>query len=400
MENVGTILIVDDNPDNLALLMDLLVPRGYKVRPALSGEIALRAVAANPPELILLDVLMPDLDGYQTCQRLKADAASCDIPVIFISALRDNAEMLAGFQAGAVDYITKPFQIEEVLARVRTHLSLRRTTANLLTTLKQLNAVQEERAREQRREALTTLVVGIAHELNTPIGNGLTTASALLDQNLALLASMNSAEGVRRSTLDAYLRTVHIGSDLLVRNLRRAADLLNSFQQIAIGHYSRHELIGFSVPKLVNEIVLTMAVSLQRAGITVRQALEADLQLHSDPQALTLILTNLLGNTLLHAFEGRTVGCITITAQRCADETLELIIEDDGCGIPEANLGRIFEPFFTTKLGIGSSGMGLAIAYNLVTGVLGGTIAVYSEADLGSRFVLHLPLGDTTISAH
>lgn len=400
MENVGTILIVDDNPDNLALLMDLLVPRGYKVRPALSGEIALRAVAANPPELILLDVLMPGLDGYQTCQRLKADAASCDIPVIFISALRDNAEMLAGFQAGAVDYITKPFQIEEVLARVRTHLSLRRTTANLLTTLKQLNAVQEERAREQRREALTTLVVGIAHELNTPIGNGLTTASALLDQNLALLASMNSAEGVRRSTLDAYLRTVHIGSDLLVRNLRRAADLLNSFQQIAIGHYSRHELIGFSVPKLVNEIVLTMAVSLQRAGITVRQALEADLQLHSDPQALTLILTNLLGNTLLHAFEGRTVGCITITAQRCANETLELIIEDDGCGIPEANLGRIFEPFFTTKLGIGSSGMGLAIAYNLVTGVLGGTIAVYSEADLGSRFVLHLPLGDTTISAH
>lgn len=242
--------------------------------------------------------------------------------------------------------------------------------------------------------------MGIAHELNTPIGNSLTTASALLDQNLALLASMNSAEGVRRSTLDAYLRTVHIGSDLLVRNLRRAADLLNSFQQIAIGHYSRHELIGFSVPKLVNEIVLTMAVSLQRAGITVRQALEADLQLHSDPQAFTLILTNLLGNTLLHAFEGRTVGCITITAQRCANETLELIIEDDGCGIPEANLGRIFEPFFTTKLGIGSSGMGLAIAYNLVTGVLGGTITVYSEADLGSRFVLHLPLGDTTISAH
>lgn len=400
MENVGTILIVDDNPDNLALLMNLLVPLGYKVRPALSGEIALRAVAASPPELILLDVLMPDLDGYQTCQRLKADPRSRDIPVIFISALRDNTEMLAGFQAGAVDYITKPFQIEEVLARVRTHLSLRRTTANLLTTLNQLNAIQEERAREQRREALTTLVVGIAHELNTPIGNGLTTASALCDQNRALLASMNSAEGVRRSTMDTYLHTVQTGSELLVRNLRRAADLLNSFQQIAVDQESRQQRSIFSVPDLLNEVLLTMAVSMQRAGVSVHQKIAPGLLLNSDPNSLALVLTKLFSNALVHAFEGRPLGCITITAQRCADETLELVIEDDGCGIPEAILGRIFEPFFTTKLGIGSSGMGLAIAYNLVTGVLGGTISAYSEAGHGSRFVLNLPLGDTAAATH
>ena len=141
MEDIGTVLIVDDNPNNLEVLMGLLEHAGYKVRPALSGEIALRAVVAGLPDLILLDVRMPGLDGYETCRRLKADKRSQDIPVIFISALQDTEDKLAGFGAGGVDYVAKPFQAEEVLARVRAHIQLHRIK-------QQLESMVEERTRK------------------------------------------------------------------------------------------------------------------------------------------------------------------------------------------------------------------------------------------------------------
>ena len=131
MNDNGTILIVDDNPNNLQVLGDLLGHAGYKVRPALSGEIALRAVQLSPPDLILLDVRMPGLNGYETCQRLQADVHSREIPVIFISAMQAPEDKLAGFQAGGVDYVTKPFQAEEVLARVRAHIQLYRIQQHL-----------------------------------------------------------------------------------------------------------------------------------------------------------------------------------------------------------------------------------------------------------------------------
>jgi DNA-binding NtrC family response regulator len=120
------ILVVDDTSANLRLLTDLLVKHGYRVRPASDGALALKSVAAKIPDLILLDVSMPDLDGYEVCRRLKADETSRRIPVIFISAFGDTQQKVTGFAAGGVDYITKPFEAEEVLARVRTHLQLRR----------------------------------------------------------------------------------------------------------------------------------------------------------------------------------------------------------------------------------------------------------------------------------
>jgi putative nucleotidyltransferase with HDIG domain len=127
----GSIVIVDDNPNNLQVLSSILQEAGYKVRPALSGEIALRAVEASPPDLILLDIRMPGMDGYQTCEQLKSRPAICEIPVIFISALNETDDKLAAFRAGGVDYVAKPFQTEEVLARVRAHLQLHRMQQRL-----------------------------------------------------------------------------------------------------------------------------------------------------------------------------------------------------------------------------------------------------------------------------
>ncbi|MBF0549331.1 MAG: response regulator [Deltaproteobacteria bacterium] len=146
------ILVVDDVPANLKLLTSILKKRGHRVRPAYDGRLALRSIAAKLPELILLDVRMPEMDGYEVCRRLKSDEQCRDIPVIFISALDETSDKLKGFQAGGVDFITKPFHPEEVLARVETHLALRRLQARLE---KQNDQLQQEIAeRRQAEEAL------------------------------------------------------------------------------------------------------------------------------------------------------------------------------------------------------------------------------------------------------
>jgi putative nucleotidyltransferase with HDIG domain len=164
----GSIVIVDDNPNNLQVLGSMLQQEGYKVRPALSGELALRAIAVSPPDLVLLDIRMPGMDGYETCRRLKAQPQSADIPVIFISALNENEDKLLAFAAGAVDYVSKPFQAAEVLARVRAQLQLHRMqrrlenlvterTAELRITCESL-----ENSRAQYRRMLEQTIQAIA----------------------------------------------------------------------------------------------------------------------------------------------------------------------------------------------------------------------------------------------
>jgi signal transduction histidine kinase len=173
----GNLLIVDDTPANLRLLSNILKEQGYQVRPTPSGELALSAALGIPPDLILLDINMPQMDGYEVCERLKANDRTCHIPVIFISALNDILDKVKAFNVGGVDYITKPFQVEEVLARVETHLSLCRLqqslqekNRDLVTTLEQLQITQNELIQSEKMAALGQLIAGIAHEINTPLG--------------------------------------------------------------------------------------------------------------------------------------------------------------------------------------------------------------------------------------
>jgi len=127
----GNILIVDDTPDNLRLLSEMLSKRGYSVRSAISGSAAFMAVNTKLPDLILLDINMPNLNGYEVCKQLKANEATRDIPVLFLSAFNEAIDKVKAFEVGGLDYITKPFQVEEVLARVDTHLTLSRTQKEL-----------------------------------------------------------------------------------------------------------------------------------------------------------------------------------------------------------------------------------------------------------------------------
>jgi PAS domain S-box-containing protein len=151
MNGRGTILVVDDTAESLRILTEILQPEGYRVRPANSGELALASIAAQPPDLILLDIRMPGMDGFEVCRRLKAGETTRGIPVIFQSAATDLAERLEGLRLGAVDYISKPFQREELLARVKTHLELARLRENLELLVKKRTAQLEAEISERRQ---------------------------------------------------------------------------------------------------------------------------------------------------------------------------------------------------------------------------------------------------------
>lgn len=270
--------------------------------------------------------------------------------------------------------------------------ALNNSNHELRDTLETLKNAQLEIQRSDRLAALGSLVAGVAHELNTPIGNSVTVASTLQ----AFSAEFKSAldQGITRSALVKYIENNTQASEMLLRNLHNAAELIGSFKRVAVDRTSAQRR-KFKLDEVVKETVLTMGASIRKKSCEVNIEIEPDIQMDGYPGTLGQVITNLINNALIHAFDQRDQGLITIVAhliENTLPASLELIISDDGVGISNANLGRIFDPFFTTKLGQGGSGLGLNIAYNLVTDVLGGQIQVESKVDEGTRFLIQLPL--------
>jgi len=234
----GHILVVDDTVTNLELLEGMLGKAGYFVGSATNGEMALRSVQAGQPALILLDIMMPDMDGFEVCRRLKEDALTRDIPVIFLSALTDTADKLKGFELGAVDYITKPFHIKEVLARVRVHLTLSRAQEQLTNQIRQLQQTDEQLARDiaehkgiqenleaalKRLQALNVQIATgqeeerhkIAHELHEQLGQEIASLKMYLD--------LLKAQGLGKEAQSRLLVAHDIAQEMLerIRNMSR-----------------------------------------------------------------------------------------------------------------------------------------------------------------------------------
>ncbi|MDJ0728728.1 MAG: response regulator [Crocosphaera sp.] len=173
----GNIVVVDDSPINLRLIVDMFKTKGYEVRPVPSGKLALTAIQNFPPDLILLDIMMPEMDGYEVCKQLKADSRTKDIPIIFVSALDAVLDKVKAFEMGGVDYVSKPIQEKELFARVETHLQIRRLQQNLeeknnklAKAFQQLKQAQSQLVQSEKMAALGQLVAGISHEINTPLG--------------------------------------------------------------------------------------------------------------------------------------------------------------------------------------------------------------------------------------
>lgn len=268
---------------------------------------------------------------------------------------------------------------------------LQQANQELETTLDALNLAHEELVNSEKLAALGALVAGISHELNTPIGNSLMVASTLSDQTSKLLENYRGNQGIKRSSLESYINDVDKAGDILVRNLHRAADLVNSFKQVAIDQTSSQRRT-FSMEELTSEILLTLWPVIRKTPFTVEQSIPEVLIFNSYPGPLGQVLSNLINNALLHGFEGRNQGLVVIAARSNVDGWVELTVKDDGVGIPASNLNRIFDPFFTTKLGEGGSGLGLNITHNIVSGVLGGRVRVQSAVGTGTTFTLTLPL--------
>jgi signal transduction histidine kinase len=261
--------------------------------------------------------------------------------------------------------------------------------ADLAKTLDQLNLTRDELVESAKLAALGSMVAGIAHELNTPIGNGLTVATTLEGRTSDFKKEM--AAGLKRSTLDAYVADAAFASDILVRSLDKAATLVSSFKQVAVDQTSSQRR-KFMLHDTLSEVLMTMGPGLKRTGCQVLLTEPPDdFQLDSYPGPLGQVITNLITNSVLHGYEGREPGEIRIVVARADDDHASIEVSDDGAGVPDGNLSRIFEPFFTTRLGKGGSGLGLSIARNIVVGTLGGKLSLKSTSGGGATFVVWIP---------
>lgn len=269
--------------------------------------------------------------------------------------------------------------------------ALESANRELTTALERLGRTQDELIRAEKLAALGTLVAGIAHELGTPIGNGVITASTL-DEYAAEFRARIDAEAIRRSELAEFAGRLRAGADLLQRNLHKAAELLASFKQVAVDRASTQRR-RFRLADLLGETLLTLSPRLRKTPFEVRTDVPGDLEFDSYPGALGQVVSNLVDNAVVHGLDGRRSGLVALRAFREGDgDTIVLEVSDDGAGIAPEHQPRVFDPFFTTRLGRGGSGLGLHIAHNLVTGVLGGRIGVASQPGGGTTFTLALPI--------
>jgi len=238
------VLIVDDNRDILRLLSQMLADEGYKVQTADRGAQALAAVQATPPDLILLDVMMPEMNGYEVCQHLKANVETCDIPIIFISAIDATRDKVKALTAGGVDYVTKPFQIREVLARVATHLSLRGLQ-------KQLQSASDELARQieelrVRNEELDTFANTVARDLKTPLTSIIGYADAL-ERLYAKLSEDDRREFLNTIASSGRKMDKIIDELLLLAGVRQT-------KQVEIKPLDMASIVNLSLQRLTNMV--------------------------------------------------------------------------------------------------------------------------------------------------
>ncbi|MBR8835002.1 MAG: AAA family ATPase [Stigonema ocellatum SAG 48.90 = DSM 106950] len=266
-------------------------------------------------------------------------------------------------------------------------------TQELSQALEHLKATQKKLVESEKMAALGSLVAGVAHEINTPIGTSITAASTLAHETKTFVNEV--AQGnLKRSILQGYVEVANHSTALIVKNLHRAGELIQSFKQVAVDQ-TNLEQRTFAVKPYIEEILLSLAPKLKQTPHTLTVEGDETISLNSYPGALAQIITNITVNSLLHAYQPHEVGQLHFKVQQQGEQVI-IQYSDDGCGISQENLSKIFEPFFTTARNLGGTGLGLHIVYNLVTQKLGGTIDVKSQTGVGTIFIMRFPLSITS----
>lgn len=288
----------------------------------------------------------------------------------------------------------KEFLLKQVICELQERESiLEKKSADLEQAFNDLTVMKDKLVEAEKMAALGSLVAGVAHEINTPVGTSITLASTLMDETCSLLDAVNTGQ-LKRSTLNSYLEVAHESAYLILSNLNRAGELVQSFKQLAVDQSSLEQRT-FCVKHYLEEVVLSLSPQFRKASHVVTIAGDDSIAIHSYPGALAQVATNLLTNSLNHAYCPHESGNLLFNV---VQHNNQIIIQysDDGCGIPEKILPKVFEPFFTTAREKGGTGLGLHIAYNLVTQKLQGRIDVQSEVGKGSQFTIELPASVTS----
>jgi signal transduction histidine kinase len=414
----GLILIVDDTPTNLDVISEALSDAGYTVAIATSGERALKQLERRSPDLILLDVMMPGIDGFETCQRLKANPKTCEIPVIFMTALSDADSKIKGFEVGAVDYITKPFQEREVLARVKTHLQLSFLNQNLEQQVSeknaQLQASQLQLIQSEKMSALGNLVAGIAHEINNPVGflcGNIQPALDYINDLFGLIDLYQQKYPQPDADIQEEMEQIdleYIRQDLpklvgsMKEGVKRIRDVSTSLRTFSRADSDRS--VSCNIHDGIDSTIMILKHRLKaddthpEIGVIKNYGNLPQIECYAGQ--LNQVFMNLLSNAI-DAFDESNQGDsyheiaheITITTKLSPDLKQVLIyIKDNGVGMSKGLQEQIFDDFFTTKCVGKGTGLGLAIAHQIVVQKHHGDITVHSVLGAGAEFIITLPV--------
>ncbi len=360
----ATIMAVDDTPANLKLLQEMLQGAGYRVLAFPRGTLALKAARRNPPDLVLLDITMPDMDGCEVCQHFKEDEKLKDIPILFISALNEIGDKVRAFRAGGVDFVTKPFQFEEVNARVQTHLALQKQRRELEERYLELKRLEE------MRDGLLHMIV---HDMRSP----LTVILGSLDLAELEPQTDSGSESLEHARF-ASRRLMEMISTLLDMNRLETGQL-----KINPAAVDLDDLISSSIS----------AFSPTLGGRVIKQSSKlAESEYRLDQELMERVLFNLLSNAIKYTSDSH--GRIQVIASDRPDGQLELAVIDNGPGIPSEFQERVFEKFIQVEKGSErrrhSSGLGLNFC-KLVAEAHGGSIGFREAEGGGSHFWIRIP---------
>ncbi|MEH1850397.1 MAG: response regulator [Nostoc sp.] len=417
-QNTGFILIVDDNPTNLSVLCEALNSEGFRLRVAVDGESAIAQAERNQPELILLDVQMPGIDGFETCRRLKANPVTQNIPIIFTTALADIESKTKGFSLGAVDYIPKPFAQEEVIARVRVHLQLKQLNESLEQQVSdRTRALQQAQVQLVQQEKLSTLgelIAGIGHEINNPVNfissnipplqkyiTGVTELLLLYEQEYPN-PTTKITTAIQKLDLNFVLEDmVKILNSLKVGS-ERIQNLSNSLRNFC--RSDSDTKISADLHQGLDSTLMILQHRLKASGdrpqIEVIRNYGVLPHINCYLGQMNQVFMNILANAvdalddaIIQGKMSNLIPRIKITTEINSEQLVIIGIADNGIGVPERLKKRLFEPLFTTKTVGKGTGLGLSIAYEIVVEKHNGVLEVNSQPGVGTEFIIKIPDG-------